>query len=83
MRKDLVNKDAEIEQNTTTIQWQNTEIERLQGEIRKKNQEIERRGIQITEQQITINELEEKLPSRDVMQVKKSAVIILYLIFLF
>lgn len=66
-----MNKDAKIGQNTATIQQQNAEIERLQGEIRKKNQEIECCGIQISEQQITINELEEKLPSRDVMQVIK------------
>ena len=71
MRNELANKDAEIQQSTATIEQQSQEIRRLKEEIREKDQEIECCGIQIAEQQITLSELEAKLPSRDIMQVRR------------
>ena len=70
MQKELGARDETIQHQGTEIQRQTTEIEGLKADIVKKNEEVERCNQEITNQQITINELKAKLPSRDLMQVK-------------
>ena len=67
--KEIIAKDTILQQQATEIDQRATEIKNLNTEIKGKNVEIERRGIQIAEQQINIQELEGKLPSKDLMQV--------------
>ena len=70
MRKESASKNAEIQQNTATMDQQSQEIRRLKEQIREKDEELGRHGIQIAEQQTAISELKAKLPSRDIMQVE-------------
>ena len=63
-------KDREAQQNAALIRQQISEKDELSTSIRRKNGEIEHLGGQIAQQQTAIRELEAKLPSRDIMQVR-------------
>jgi len=52
------------------IQQQASEKDEHNSNIRRKNEEIEYLGGQIVQQQTAIQELETKLPSRDIMQAR-------------
>ena len=63
-------KDREVQQNAALIRQQISEKDELSANIRRKNEEIEHLGGRIAQQQTAIRELEAKLPSRDIMQVR-------------
>ena len=69
LQKDLTVRDETIQHQGEEIQTQATEIEGLKADIVKKKEEIGRCNQEKTNQQITINELQSKLPSIDLMQV--------------
>lgn len=64
-------KDGEAQQNAALIQQQASEKDELNTNIGRKNEEIEHLCGQIAQQQTSIRELEEKLPSRDLIQVSE------------
>lgn len=70
MQKEIFAKDDNIKRQDAEIQAQGVEIEGLKVDIEKKNEEIGRCNQQIMDQQTTINELQAKLPSIDLIQVK-------------
>lgn len=63
-------KDKGVQQNIALMQQQVSEKDEHNSNIRRKNEEIEHLGGQIVQQQTAIQELEAKLPSRDIMQVR-------------
>ena len=70
LQKDLTVRDETIQRQGEEMQTQANEIEGLKADIVKKKEEIEHCYQEKTNQQITINELQSKLPSTDLMQVK-------------
>ena len=73
LQKDLTVRDETIQRQRGEIQTQATEIEGLKADIVKKKEEIGCCYQEKTNQQITINEVQSKLPSIDLMEVSEAS----------